>query len=384
MGEPIPQSRLTINVAAAMAAGASGNDAVDRGAPFRPLSAGTKRWAPVSVLNSMVNIHGGYSRRGEAARSIEYAIGGTTHTFVALDKNAPWFLRGVGGPSIKKGDLKAVHALTMLRHAVNRHLGLEDNSTAVADTAAVAEPQCDSQPPDDDVDPMDTLDDVLEPIAKTPRASKKLTPRTLDRAAIVDLEVPTRPACAGPTHDGTTVVCIYKPPSTDKRSNGMLFLRVDSVDWLLAYAADELFFQSVMRLPPAPSEAATGNCAAVAGLRLEWNFHDKAWTASFVDGPFAGTRRDMGVKDLTQSTWTHLKDMGLSDGYFTRATPVQKKNAVKELMILWGESVARDNVAEFNAILTSPELRTPPRRAKRQPADDTVVKEDACAAVADS
>ncbi len=59
-------------------------------------------WRPVQVAQSLVNVSGGFSTSFLIANSIDYNLGDTTHTFVQLDKNAPWFLKGVGGAKIKK------------------------------------------------------------------------------------------------------------------------------------------------------------------------------------------------------------------------------------------------------------------------------------------
>ena len=61
----------------------------------------------MSIETGMVRIKGGYNTRGLAGFSMEYKIDGTTHLFVELDKNAPWFLKGVGGTKIQK-ELKTI------------------------------------------------------------------------------------------------------------------------------------------------------------------------------------------------------------------------------------------------------------------------------------
>ena len=49
--------------------------------------------------------------------------------FLELDKNAAWFLKGVGGPKTQKGSLKAVDVLQLLRKTF-------DDLTAVAEGGA--------------------------------------------------------------------------------------------------------------------------------------------------------------------------------------------------------------------------------------------------------
>ena len=89
----------------------------------------------MELLERMVNIDGGYNTRGEPAKSIVYGVGKASHTFVALDKNAAWFLRGVAGPAVRKGDLKAVQVMQVIREKLNHKLDLDDDTTAVADNA---------------------------------------------------------------------------------------------------------------------------------------------------------------------------------------------------------------------------------------------------------
>jgi hypothetical protein len=57
----------------------------------------------VSVLADRVSICGGYNTIGDSVKCIVYNDGGTAHRFVELDKNAAWFLKGVGGIKTQKG-----------------------------------------------------------------------------------------------------------------------------------------------------------------------------------------------------------------------------------------------------------------------------------------
>ena len=86
----------------------------------------------------MLTIKGGYSTRGEQAPSIQYQDGDNTHVFVELDKNAQWLLKGVGGRSVRKGDLKPVTVLQLLRERFDLEMNSEGDP-------AVAELQMESQ-----------------------------------------------------------------------------------------------------------------------------------------------------------------------------------------------------------------------------------------------
>ena len=77
-----------------------------------------------------------------------------------------------------------------------------------------------------------------------------------------------------------------------------MFLRVGCIDWLLSYADDQLHFQGVDNLVGHMDGVLEANCAAVAGLHVEWDFHLKEWQAQFVSGPFQGVKREFGIESL--------------------------------------------------------------------------------------
>ena len=308
----------------------------------------------MSIVTGIVSIKGGYNTRGEAAQSIQYQIRDTTHLFVELDKNAPWFLKGVGGTKIQKGDLKPVKALELLRETLQQKLGEEPGAEAAVaggQLSAVAAAQSEA---DEDIDPMDELDDLVQVV---PTASKR--PRTTKpaaRAMVEELVVPTRPPGVGCSDDDKTVVWVYKKPPAEKKSNARLWLRGDCIDWLLSYAADELSCQGVDPASPrTPVNAQrSGNCLAVADLHLQWDFDAKAWEASFVAGALVGTTKGMSVHDLNTEMWAKLRDESKVQGHFCRATMTQKKNAVKEVITMLCAAIARNEVPEFEATWGSP------------------------------
>lgn len=242
------------------------------GKPLLPIAAcgpGSRRgkWQPVGVCRGVVCVTGGFNKTPCNVASVEYKVGNTTQVFVQLEKNSHWFLKGVGGPGAQKGDLKAVQVLEDIRHnfeKVTEAAHAAESAVAGEGPAAVAEAKADSQAQDQDVDPMDALDEVEEEL---PKATATLTPtksRTRKaekvnkflRAEVQQLEMPTRPACAGRSQDGTTFINVYRKSGASARNFGNLYLQVDSLDWLLSYAADELHFQGVTCCespPPAPN-----------------------------------------------------------------------------------------------------------------------------------
>jgi len=344
-----------------------------------PSSSAGRKWHPVSVVRDRVSIKGGYNTRAESGNCVEFQDGDNTRLFVELDKNAPWFLKGVGGAKVQKGDLKPVCVMQMLRETVEKMESEPEPGIAVAeaveedDDAAVAEGVPDTavaEDATDEVDPMDAMDGMVA-VATKPKPTQPTKPtkpkpkkEALSRAVVHELEVPTRPPCAGGDTGDTTCVYVYRRAKSDKRSNSNLFLQTDCLEWLLAYAADELALQGVEAESPEPSPLA-GNCPAVADLHLEWDFSAKAWEGKFVAGPLVGTTRCMAVKDLHQGIWERLRGGSLVQGSLAMCrSSIEKKSAAKEWMTMWCAAIARGESTEFDSIL-APATPSPPRGEKR-------------------
>ena len=306
-----------------------------------PVSAkidGTRKWHPISVTCDSVIVRGGYSTSGEQAHSITLDDNlqppGAIRTFVELDKNARWFLKGVGGPKINKGDLKSVEVLTMLRaklkdrEATSRTRGAAVAAPVLSD--AVVEPIA-------DIDPMDELDAIT---SAQPKPLKYRRLSTYDRRALVEtLAVPTRPICTGRGDGDTTTISVYRLSMSDSRSNARLYLRTDCINWLLAYAADELHYQGVIAPCPVP-QSRVGNRSDVPGLRLEWEFASHEWACEFVDGPLLGTTRRFPVRDLTKAQFTEMRSGNKVNAYWSQASPAEKRMATMAIALEWASSVA--------------------------------------------
>ena len=108
---------------------------------------------------------------------------------------------------------------------------------------------------------------------------------------------------------------------------------------MLAYAADELHHQGVIapRLVP---QSRAGNCAAVAGLRLEWAFATQEWACEFVDGPLLGTTRRFPARDLTQTQFAEMRSGNKINAYWSQASPAEKRMAAMAVALEWASSVA--------------------------------------------
>ena len=162
------------------------------------------KWTDVSIKEAQIIIAGGFNAKGELAQSIQYkCTDNVTHTFVALHKEAQWFVKGVGG--VRKGELRAVNVLTMLRQKAS-----EADYTSINSEPSPAVAGSDSQSSADaaDYDPMEAmiaLDSVAEAVSiKT--SNKK---RKVDRPRVQELKVPTRPACVGAASLQETTIFVY-------------------------------------------------------------------------------------------------------------------------------------------------------------------------------
>ena len=283
----------------------------------RRLAADAAKWRDVSRKDAQITIKGGFNSRGELADSIQYRCAdNVTHTFVALHKEAQWFVKGVGGA--RKGELKAVNALTMLRQKASE---ADYTSINLEPSPAVAGSDSQSSADATDYDPMEAmiaLDSVAEAVSiKT--SNKK---RKVDRASVQELQVPTIPQCVGAASQGETTVFVYTPPA---RKNRVPHLRVDCIPWLLVYAADELACQGVSCGDAisygTPQEA---NCA-VDNVYLEWNFDWKRWDATFVGGHAQGEFLQFGPSDVTPALLKKCECLNLlTVGTASRASPATR------------------------------------------------------------
>ena len=198
--------------------------------------------------------------------------------------------------------------------------------------------------------------------------------------------MPKRPACTG-TSDAnvTTDICVYYKPAKYRGGHPSIYLRTDSLDWLLSYAADEHHFQGVARSDPAKSAQRPANCPAVADLRLTWDFDGKAWDAEFVAGTFEGIRTRVEARNITQLQWDKMQSMSVVEGDLAGAHIIRLKAAAKHLITQWCDAITRDARDAFEREwgLTEPTLETPQKRRKTRQGP-MVADADADPAVADA
>ena len=208
--------------------------------------------------------------------------------------------------------------------------------------------------------------------------------KTFRTATIRTLQVLTQPLCAGASDpDATTNVVMYAKNLAHFRAKTFpMFLRVDFIDWLLSYAADELHFQGVVNNVSNTDDMLVANCAAVAGLYMEWNFTVKEWQAQFVSGPFKGVKRNFGTGNLNPTFWARMWGNGIleAEGNFQSAGRGQQKVAAKKMLVLWCQAISANETDSFeqkwNLPETQKQMETPAKKLRLEGADGSDEEEE--------
>ena len=159
--------------------------------------------------------------------------------------------------------------------------------------------------------------------------------------------MPLHPECADPSRERTFQFCVYYTGKTAQKT----YVSLDAIPWLIAYAADELHFQGVVCSNA--EDIKECNCAAVAGLHVEWDFDGAKYDAEFVEGAHKGVKRSFGVADICEERWTKMLRASIvpEGDDFPTATVAMKKTAAKELVVRWCASIVDGSEKVFAANL---------------------------------
>ena len=308
--------------------------------PIRPVCANTHgaKWTDVHVKNASIVINGGFAgNRENVAESLVFEMDGTAWRFVHLHKHARWLFTAVAGPHTCKGEINQVKILDLIR---NKFLAGESGGTELAAVADDNSGATELAARTDDTDPMEALDDVDAARNGSPAGPGPCGParqRRRCRLTPMELTMPKRPLCAGSEHDVTQTIHVLLKPN----GNRQLYLRIDGLEWLLSYAADEHHFQGIVRQVARPTPA-------VAEMNLiEWEFNEHHWVATVVGGPAAGTTRHFNPKGLRFHQWTKMKKLCLVDSFLSKSNEYSRKMAAKELARLWCEATRKGEGQAF-------------------------------------
>ena len=161
------------------------------------------------------------------ANCVWYTMENKAWAFVELQKNTRWLLNIVGGSGAgnvtNKGDLSTVNVLDEIRVEFNKACGDDaDDETVATDSQPAVVADLD----DEQVDPMDALEDLMDNAQSKgkPKAKRKARGKLPKQAEVHTFPMRMRPACAGRDMDKTQTICVYRKPVTIDRK---LYLRSD-------------------------------------------------------------------------------------------------------------------------------------------------------------
>jgi hypothetical protein len=334
------------------------------------------RWKPIRIRNDQVSIDGGYSNTSFVVDSLQICeLNHDPETFVKVTKQALWFMKMVGGPETSKGQLRPIDVLDELREKI-LHLqrGNDEDEDAETITAVEEAAVAEAAATEERWDPMDALDGD----GKRPRESpetpnqcaqfKKVKRGLCGKSRVFEVEMPRTPSCEDVNNFETVHVRAYLVGSTSRE----LWISTASLDWLLTYAAAQARFQGVVcQASLCATDEVTPNCAAVAGLRIDWNFTFKQWDAQFVAGPFNGATKSSSAADHTTERWEHMKSKGLvPQCELCESTPIARKEAAKQFLILWCEAIAQGSQGVFEENWCAPQSRKSAGASATPPTDE--------------
>ena len=188
---------------------------------------------------------------------------------------------------------------------------------------------------DTDVDPMEFFN---ESRLRTRRPNRR------SKSTIEEVEVPRSPDCVG-LGEATKITVYLKGSGQRNLSKRPIYLRVDGLDWLLSYAADEHFNQGVKSAAVDEVIVKKANCAAVADLNLEWDSKNLVWQAEFVSGPLKGTTRRFGISDLTKDRSNKMEVAGIlqADTTSGMTSYSKRKQQARDVLLVWCDAISRGN-----------------------------------------
>ena len=325
-------------------------DAID---PPQSRSARRARWTPVRIRTDLVSVDGGYSSAPHMVESITIAdsaeLGGTDR-FIKVCKNTSWFMKMVGGPQMRKGGLRHVDVLDTLRDKVERKSAANEPEPAVAEQVEAVEA----------VDPMDALDgSSLPPPVTSPKHTqrpKRLRSGSTLKSRVLEVDMLRDPLCVDPNSSATRPVKAYLSGATKRE----LWVHVDSLEWVINYAAEQIRLQGVVGPAVAEWEAEymPANCPKVPNLRIDWSFTStpNQWIAIFVDGPYKGVKKSLPPIDHTHVLWSQLRRYGMVPNCeSSHGLRTVHRAAAKQLLIAWCDAIARDQQHKFESEWGLPE-----------------------------
>ena len=117
-----------------------------------------------------------------------------------------------------------------------------------------------------------------------------------------------------------------------------LWVSIQSLPWLVGYAAEQVRLQGVVGTAVADWECEhmPPNCSQVPNLRIDWNFTTKQWDGKFLDGPCKGVTQSISPRDHTEQSWCYLRHKNMVPEIPLSGAPRNVlRDAARKLLIAW-------------------------------------------------
>jgi hypothetical protein len=177
---------------------------------------------------------------------------------------------------------------------------------------------------------------MAEDGADSEQPTKQKQRRTMWQQTLKTIQMPLFPTCVSGTNSAMYDCRVWITGKTKKE----MYIAIDDLPWLIAYAADEYKCQGVERSIPDEHILPAANCPNVPDFSIVWDFSVSVWCARFVAGPHILKSRKLCPNDVSAAL---LEEVKLEKG--EKRT---KKACAKRLLIMWGNAIVQDIEAQFN------------------------------------
>ena len=287
-------------------------------APFCESDAKTQlgAWKPAQILIDHIALEAGFSKQAYQAQCFTM----DDVKYVHVKKNAPWFIAAVGGPQAKKSSMPSVQVIDLLYSKVFgkefKHITHESEDRSRGE-------DLDNEDEFADDDPIAQLFECAPDIElETPKKKKQHAKMQLPRTTMREIDMPKRPLCVGGSANETRIVHMYVRPNSKS-----LWLRIDCVDWLVSYAADEHYYQGISRVDDT-SAPATDYC-------IQGDYNEKFFDCTINVGTNAGFVLRFYLNKLTKEVFEKLNELNRLQEYWSKANTSVKRTYCRQYLEKW-------------------------------------------------
>ena len=160
--------------------------------------------------------------------------------------------------------------------------------------------------------------------------------------------MPKQPPCVQFDAGVSNNIQIYCKPKSSA-----LFIRIQDLDWLISYAADQHHFQGIAR------GADVAPKTAVAACQIEWDYNAKALDVIINAGPDAGLTLKSPLGAFTKDAFDKVNETqhNVHMRCWSKAYPASKRKMCREYLEMWCDAAAAGTRHEFET-----QIRLPSRK----------------------